>query len=525
MGVVEMADAENPVAATLPRTTSPTRVITATMLADIVRCEMRAYLDIHGDADDRAPLNGFVEMLFAQGSRHEQTIVAALPGSVIDLTPVPMHQRFEATLEAMRGEAEWIVGARLLDGDLEGRPDLLQRDGAEWQAGDIKSGSAFQPNGRDPRREYAVQAGLYGRMIERLGMGSGRRVFIIGADGSQSWYELGGPISRGGGTVAQFVDHLIDRARAIRDGGYEARPASSALCGLCVWKAECGAALKAARDITLVPGLGRSLRPAIEGIASNLDALAEVDVDALAADGGRTVVPGVGMKRLLTFRERARMIVSGAAPFAIEPLGLSRQDVEHRLDLETDPTSNDFCYLHGILRRVRGPEGDVEDYVHFLAPTPDEEKSAFAAAVDFLSADPTAAITTFSAFEKSTYLRLVKRYPEVGVERVEALFERERCVDLYFDAVLPKTHWPVNSLGLKSLAKYAGFDWNDPDASGAASIQWFVEWTETRDPALLARILKYNMNDTIASRVVFDALISLPVQRALPWPHVQGMAA
>ena len=366
--------------------------------------------------------------------------------------------------------------------------------------------------------EYAVQAGLYGLMLSALGLGRGDVVFVIGSNGEPVRYDLHAPLGREGRSLAGIVGDLVKRARDIRDGGGDARPALSSQCGLCVWRTPCRTRLTEMDDLTLVPGLGRSVRTAMEPVAATVAALAEVDVDCVSIGGGRTMVKGVGTGRLATFRERARMLVGSAPPFAIEPLGLARRDVEFHLDLETDPTSDDFCYLHGIWRRRRVDGRDVGDYVHFLASDPAEEEVVFAAAVDFLSSDEDALITTFSAFERTTYRRLAARYPAVGAERVEALFAPGRCVDLYFDVVLPKTHWPLNSLGLKAVAKFLGFDWDDADAGGAASIQWFVDWTRTRDPKLLERILKYNRNDCIASMVVFDGAMALPVTPCLPWP-------
>jgi predicted RecB family nuclease len=288
---------------------------------------------------------------------------------------------------------------------------------------------------------------------------------------------------------------------------------------MCVWRGVCRERLSAAGDLTLIPGLGRAVRAAIEGVAVTVADLAVLDVDALRGEGGRTALPGVGAARLGTFRERARMLVSDAPPFATRPLGLARREVEFHLDLETDPTDHDLCYFHGVVSRRRVDGVDTEEYVHFLAADRSEERDAFAAAVSFLTAEPEALVTTFSAFEATTYRRLAARYPEVAsAEVIDRLFAKERCVDLYFGAVLPATNWPLNSLGLKSLGKFLGFDWNDPDASGASSISWFVDWRETRDPALLERILRYNQADCVASRVVFDALLQLPVMDAVPWP-------
>lgn len=493
------------------------------MLADLVRCGQRVHLDMHGDPAGRAAVSGFVEMLWAQGSRHEGVIVAGLQGSVTDLREVSITDRDAATIAAVRGEADWILGARLTIGDRVGYPDLLHRVGGTWVAGDIKSGSPFGSKASSPRAEYAVQVGFYALMMRDLGLGDGTRAFVIGPGGEPAFYDLQ-ERGRDGVSVLSTVAGLIDQARAIRDGEDATRPALSSACGLCVWRSTCKAELEAAGDLTLVPGLGRSVRGAIEPVASSLDELAELDLEKFERPGGRTSLPGIGSTRLGTFRERARVLVSSAAPFAVRDLGLSRRDLELHLDLETDPTCEhgDFTYLHGVWRRRRVDGQDVCDYVHFLAEDYAAERDAFAAAIAFLTTEPGALLTTFSAFERSTYRRLALRYPDVIDEGgVETLFSGADCVDLYFDAVLPHTHWPTYSLGLKSLARHLGFAWSAADASGAASIQWFVEWTQTRDPALLDRILTYNRDDCVASATLFDGLLALPIMPTLPWPTNQ----
>ena len=70
--------------------------------------------------------------------------------------------------------------------------------------------------------------------------------------------------------------------------------------------------------------------------------------------------------------------------------------------------------------------------------------------------------------------------------------------------------------GLKTLARYLGFEWRDTDPSGAASIEWFYKWTETADEAVRQRILKYNEDDCGATRVLRDALEDMGISVPLP---------
>ena len=125
---------------------SEARLITATMLRDLVVCERRPWLDAHGEPGDRAPVASFVELLWGGGMAHEAEVLAALAGEVVDLRGETFDYRATATLAAMSGNANHILGAELRHGDLLGRPDVISRHDGVWVAGDAKSGSAFMPD-------------------------------------------------------------------------------------------------------------------------------------------------------------------------------------------------------------------------------------------------------------------------------------------------------------------------------------------------------------------------------------------
>lgn len=494
---------------------APARAITGSMLADLVTCERRVHHDIHTDPAFRDAVSGFVEMLWANGNRHEAEIVAGLGHGLVDLREVPAPDRVAATLAAMEARAPLIAGARFELGDRVGMPDLLMLIDGVYRSGEIKGGTPFAANAVDCKAAYAMQIGFYASLITDGGWGAGDRAFVIGDDGVLVWFDMEAPSRSGGASIGRRAAGMEDEARGIRDGTVAATAAACAACGMCVWKSVCRAELASADDPTLVAGLGRATRLALTPHAATVTALAALSHFELPQ------VKGVGPARLATFVERARLLrTPGASAYATRPLGLARRHHEIHLDLETDPTNGEgLVYLHGARERVGVGPCTEERYVHFLADSHHQERDAFAAALAFLNSDPDAWITTYSAFERTTYGQLQRRYPEVAtLADVEALFTPPRGVDLYFDAVLPATVWPLGSMGLKSIARHLGFEWSDPDAGGAASISWFVEWTETRDPTLLERILTYNSEDCEASMVVLDGLIALPVRGPLVWP-------
>jgi predicted RecB family nuclease len=177
---------------------------------------------------------------------------------------------------------------------------------------------------------------------------------------------------------------------------------------------------------------------------------------------------------------------------------------------------------------VREPNGVGFDelYHHIFAGSPAEEGDAFADAMLFLAADPSAHIYYYSKYERSSFRILAKRHPKVcSTEEVDRLFDPTRATDLLFDVIMPHTEWPTHDLSIKTLARSLGFEWRDADASGAASIAWFNEYAATQDADIKRRILDYNEDDVRASAVVLDGLRGLGVSAPPTWPpplHVDG---
>lgn len=113
----------------------------------------------------------------------------------------------------------------------------------------------------------------------------------------------------------------------------------------------------------------------------------------------------------------------------------------------------------------------------------------------------------YSKYERTQYRALAAKYPHIAsAQDVEWLFDRTRSIDLFFDIVQKHTDWPTYNYSVKTLAQHLGFKWRDENPSGAASIQWFNDWCQTKDPEILQRILDYNEDDCRATVVLKDKL-------------------
>jgi predicted RecB family nuclease len=489
--------------------------ITASMLYSYTTCPHRVHMDLFGDRADRDEVSPFVELLWERGHAFEAETISALGIPFLNLRDVPLHQREELTLRAMREGKSLIYGGRISHGRLLGEPDLLRRAEVGYEPGDIKSGAGVEGASEDsngkPKRHYAVQLALYSDILQQLGLSATKDSFVWDIHGNEVPYDLSG--SRGPriknsmwdeySQVLHDVEDIVDRREMTR-------PALISECVLCHWRSHCRREILAADDLTLIPDLGRSAREKFPPSIGTVADLASANLSDLIPNG-KSAISGIGDKILRRYHARAVLQKqTSPAPYFTGAVQLPVTDTELFFDVEADPF-RELCYLHGFVERT-AKASDTEKYVAFFADVAIQqaERDAFAQAWAYVQEHGAAAVYHYSHYERTIWKQLAGRYPDVATEDdVTTLFEEERFVDLYTDVVRSRMIWPTYSLSLKTLARFLGFKWRDADPSGAGSIQWFHEWVETGDDSIRRRILEYNEDDCRATRVLVDALRKL----------------
>jgi uncharacterized protein len=483
-------------------------------------------MDVFGDSAQRDEPNAFVELLWERGSLFEHETVSALEIPFADLSALKGDEKEAATRAAItRGDA-LIYSGRLTVENLLGEPDLLRREGtaedgrALYVAIDIKSGAgeegASEGDEEDgkPKKTYGVQVALYTDILIQMGVSAGRHAFIWDVHGNEVRYELDMPL--GPKTPDSMWSLYLQARREVSDALARegaTRAASCSACKMCVWRSACLRWLKEARDLTLLPELGRSRRNSLMAEFPTLEDLAGANVDRYI-DGKKTQFAGVGPDMLRRFQARARLATfENPAAYLKKEISFPEAETELFFDIETDPL-RDICYLHGFVVRDRG-DNSTERFFAFFADgvTPEAERNAFAAAWGFIAAHPAAPIYIYSKYERTIYRKLAEEYPDVcSVADVDAVFAPSRTVDLYFDVVRPHTEWPTLDFSIKSVAKCLGFEWRDTHPSGAASIQWFDEYVKSGAEQDKQRILDYNEDDCRAMRVLVDGIRTMKVK-------------
>ena len=488
-------------------------MITAAMLYDQVMCPHRPSMDLFANPMKRDKLSPFVKLLWEKGTSYEEEVIASLDIPFLDLTPYSQEEKESKTLEAIERKEPLIYSGRISADDLLGEPDLLRLDENGYVAGDIKSGAGEEGVVYDPRpkKHYAVQLALYTDILERKGLSSKREPFVWDIHGDEVTYELDELTGkRNPTTLWNIYQGTLDEARRNISNPGNSSPAYSSICKLCHWRTECMKTLERSDDLTLLPDLGRSKREEIIDRIATVDDLANIEIEQFI-DGRNTIFRGIGIKSLEKFKARADLIKSNnAEPYLTEPVALPDPERELFFDIEDDPLHN-FCYLHGFVERSNS-DNNTEKYVAFFADdlSPEAEEQAFADAWRYIMENQPCTVYIYSKHERTTWRKLQSKYSSVcSEEEIETLFDPDNTIDLLHDVVRKYTEWPTHDHTLKTLAQYLDFKWRDTDPSGAASIEWFQRWSESKDPKIKQRILEYNEDDCLATRVLLDKIKTL----------------
>lgn len=484
--------------------------ITAAMLYDLVQCPHRPNMDLFGDPAKRDEINPFVQLLWEKGNAFEREVVAGIDVPMLDLSGYAGDEKEARTLEAMADKVPLIYSGRICADDLLGEPDLLRLEGEGYIAGDIKSGGGEEGFGDAAKlkKHYGVQLALYTDTLERKGLSAGRRPFVWDVHGEEVTYDLSEPQgTRHPWTVWELYESTLENARDIVAKAVQTKPAYGGTCKLCHWYSACMKTLQSKDDLTLLPELGRAKRDVLFDQFETISDLADAHVEGFIR-GKKTVFVGIGSSTLQKFHARAQLVNErDGKPYLTAPIALPSADTELFFDIEVDPM-RDLCYLHGFVER-RGGDISTERYIAFFTEdtSAEEEERAFREAWQYIQSCQPCVVYYYSKYERTIWRQLQTKYPSVcSADDIEHLFDSSQSVDLYFDVVKKATEWPTRDHSIKTLAKYLGFSWRDTHPSGAASIEWFDRWIQTGDHEIKQRILDYNEDDCIATRVLLDGI-------------------
>ncbi|MEY3806529.1 MAG: hypothetical protein RIR69_1341 [Actinomycetota bacterium] len=502
------------------------------------------------DLPRRAP-DDQQQMRLDEGNAYEETIFEEL----CRLHKVVNNRDFDDPVESTRRAMERgdliVVGAELPTiNHRAGRPDVLFRHGQEpmpngkwaYLPVDVKNSQPFEGTRKarqwpistiespwlesaelcdigegKPKDNHSLQLAHYWLMLTDLGHAPAIEPIgaIIDVNQRVVWRLLddgkNSPLSQ---CLTEW-DARWAAIVAMRNGEKPlTRPVYRDECKSCPWHDVCEDALIEEQHVSLVEGVGVvAVRALAEFGIETIPQLAALDHRLI----GTTDVPSYAA--LSKNIDSARVYLHGGSyPFTRRGRPtphVVRADVEVDFDVEND----DVLYLLGNYVTRRQPDGtyDEGEYIsfHYFDRTlPDEEGRQLAAFWSWLhnlvdethAAGKTIAVYCYSggfaeiprmkeASERNSHVPGVPTPQQIG-----DLATQPWWVDLH--TLVKEMHWPTRRMGLKDVAKLAGFSWDAADAGGGNSIVWYRTACNPLDPDaqdLQQKLLQYNKDDVQAT--------------------------
>lgn len=516
----------------------------------VTRCRRRVHLEHDPAAVDapQAALDPAIEQRIADAAAHRGAVADTLAqrraGQWVEVPrDLSASERTAATLSALAEGVPFVWGGVLPADHSSGRRgsvELLVRHRGGYlpvivvrhKVTDPGSGARTSPLTRpllsaaqaDPQRRVRPQPrdqlrlAHALRLLQSAGLAAGGRATggVIGLDADVVlWHDLEAPTWPDGRTAmteydARFADRLAVAWAAVAGAEPLAQPSRVTECRSCPWWPTCGAALQAARDVSMVLRGEDAVALRLAGVCT-VDDLAVLDpagdppIPLAGVPFGDAVVLARAWQRNLVLVRRTRR---PAVP---------RADVEVDVDMESFGDSG--AYLWGCLLTgadVGMPPGYRAFATWDPVPTPDEARS-FAAFWGWLTEVRSRAAQRGLRFHAYCYneqaenrwmLSSAERF--AGAPGVPAVAEVQRFissadwVDLF--GVLSSEFLCARGKGLKTVAPVAGFSWQDPEAGGENSMRWYRDAVgldgDDPDPAQRERLLTYNADDVRATHAL-----------------------
>jgi predicted RecB family nuclease len=304
----------------------------------------------------------------------------------------------------------------------------------------------------------------------------------------------------------------LQTGRPDQDPGLLVSPIVNKECSRCQWWEHCLPQLdpddvslridKAPLDMREIATLRRhGITTITDLVDAELDQLMEWYLPEVTHRGGAE-------GRIRVAARRARMLLEGTS-FDREtsgPIEVAQAEVE--IDLDIESSADGRVYLWGFLVEHAGERGAV--YHEFSRFDDLDDRTEAALAIDAFSwlrsvvdSMPSVAVFHYSGYEVAKIIELARREHDELLDWAAAYAE-EHFVDLL--EIVKAHYFGVSGLGLKLMARHAGFSWRDDDPGGLNSQLWFAEAVHGENAEIRARsrrrVLEYNEDDVTATNQV-----------------------
>ena len=467
----------------------------ATDVAMYLRSPFQLYCKYFGDPSERDPIpDQYLEKLAEIGKKHEVDINKELFPDTIPVSFDTPEEGFRAVIESMKGGTLVFLGAPLYykpDGMYGVIDQLVKVDGKSvfgnyhYIIKEIKSA-------KNIKTPHILQAAFYNYIIGKIQGNIPDTFYIINMDGVEMPFAFA--------DYKEILFQAVQRVVEIRKGVMPSPTFGS--CGY-PWDAYCNKMALESRDISLINGIGLEKKKMLaeNGIKSIDDVMKWGEKRLVGIDkiGEKTAQKYVVSAKAITtkkvIRKSKRIILPEKTTEIF--LDLEGLDIFTTNILEGNPTD----YLIGVWLR----KGGQEEYISFVAKDHESEEEMLNEFIDWIKKQEDYIIYHWHHYEKTHLSKMMEKYGTPQKDR-DKILSKDILVDLY-KVTTEQFAFPFPGTGLKTIARWMGFNWEHSDVGAMSSIDLYCRYVNEADTDALGLVLDYNKDDCEATKIVKDWLV------------------
>jgi len=464
------------------------------LLRSWIRCRRKAWLEIYGDKEKK--------LWTAHSSlqlNHQ-----------IDCFNHLSQKSYGIGLQACKEGKNIAYGIRLsyplIDNIIiKGNLPLLRKTSGKSIWGDFSYQPVLARQGKKLTREHRLILAMAGLLIKNLQQSEVSTGLILHKDDETIKTEkirLSDRINK------ELIDSLFILEKDLESKTPPPITSNRKKCTICSWKKDCESVAIKEGSLSEVSGIGakRELLLIKVGI-NNIEELSRIKhyklrekLDIYGTQHGEISKQIVLQAKAQITNKAIRLKSELPINNFKKAKGLFIYDIESDPDIKHD-------FLHGFIRVGNNIDRDIDltktKYSPLLNLEKNTESFLWERIKRKLNNNKDFPILHYGETEPISLLKLGERQG-ADPKEIEAL--RKRFIDIH---LLVREYWclPVSNYGLKSIAEWIGFKWNQSNVNGARALLWWRQWKKSRKvnrmySKNLNSIFEYNRDDCIATLMI-----------------------
>jgi predicted RecB family nuclease len=460
-------------------------LITDTIFAALIRCETKAHLMHGGVSGLRLPEYAWREKSAEQFRR------SALERLTSNISVDTCHSGMPPLLTLEKGVYQLVLGPEIASSNLRSRPDALLRTSSRHDdPSPVYAPVRFVQSGRPSAVDKLLLAFDATVIASVTGNAPAHGMLVYGQQLATTVISLRKDLTKTSRMLMKFTDQ---RSKAALPPVVLNRH-----CPECEFESRCRAIALEQDDLSLLANMtpkerDRQNRRGIFTVMQlSYTFRARRRPKSQAAPDQKH---NPSLKALAIRTNRIHVVGS---PHLSVPIGVVYVDVEGTPD-------TDSYYLIGL--RYKGDDGTFI-YSSFWADGLPDERDMWLSCLQTLKSIKDVHLVHYGSYETQFMKRMKSRYAD-GAEDVAFVDQLITSSTNLLSFTYAQLYFPTYSNRLKEIAKYLGFAWSEPDASGLRSVAWRAEWEATRNSIIRQRLLIYNADDCEALQMVANLIADI----------------